>query len=408
MPPPLLMLRANESVEMSKLIYIVDDEPGVLQVLGLLLRRLDPNWRVVEFSLPSQALTAIRQNPPHLVLSDHEMPEMSGTKLLDRIRQISPSTVRIMISSHVGFSAKLGAAHQYLGKPCAVQEVENRVRQALAAQDALQNPQLAHLVASLTSFPVLPSLYADLIRELDSEDSSLERIAGLLEHDGGLLTRVLQAANSPLFRGSTTVTDPKSALLELGTSNVKALAFSMHVFEHYQRMHFPEMPVELLWRHSCSTARLARQLCMRPLGEGPANDAFFAGLVHDLGCLILMESQPERFRALCQKAQQEGKPLWQAEKEVFHATHEDLSAFMLRLWGIPEAVAKAVTYHNTPWHSARADQFSPTVALYMADIVTRQQSPPDRLVTPDLDRGYLESVGAPDLCPSTRYVTKPA
>ena len=76
---------------MLKTIYIVDDEPGFLQVLGLLLRRLDPSWHVFEFSLPSQALAAVRQSPPHLILSDHEMPEMNGSELLDQIREISPA-----------------------------------------------------------------------------------------------------------------------------------------------------------------------------------------------------------------------------------------------------------------------------------------------------------------------------
>lgn len=391
---------------MPKIIYIVDDEPGVLHMLGVCLRRLDPRWRVTEFSKPSQVLAAVRQNPPHLILSDQEMPEMTGTAMLEIVRQIAPTTIRIIISSHVGHAENLGIAHQHLSKPCALRDLESRIRRALAAQEALQNPQLARLAASLTSFPVLPSVYSDLVRELENEASSLERSAELLGRDGGILTRIIQAANSPLFRGQAPVSDPKTALLQLGTRNVKAIVLCMHVFQGYERLHFPEVPVELLWRHSCSTARLARELCRKTLGDGPANDAFFAGLVHDLGCLILMENHPESFRALCQEAQQEGKPLCQAEKEVFHAAHEDLSAFMLRLWGVPEAVAEAVTHHNAPWESPQADRFSPIVALYMADIVTRQQRPYDRLLTPELDRNYLEAVGAPELCPSCEYVER--
>jgi len=392
---------------MPKIIYVVDDEPEVRRMFGLCLRRLHPSWRVTEFATPAEALGAIEQRPPHLVLSDHEMPGMSGSELLDRIRQIAPATVRIMISSHVGFSKKLGAAHQYLGKPCSVQDLESRVRQALAAQRSLQNDPLARLVSSLTSFPVLPSVYSDLIRELENQHSSLDQIAELLDQDGGMLSRVIQAANSPLFRGDSAIMDSKAAVLQLGTQNVKALVFSMHVFDGYERMHFPEMPVELLWRHSCLTARLARELCGKTLGDGPANDAFFAGLVHDLGCLILMENHPESFRALCQKAQSQGKPLSQAEKETFEATHEDLTAFMLRLWGMPERVIEAVTFQNAPWEGPHADRFSPTVALYMANIVTRLHRPPDRLPTAELDRKYLDRVGAPEICPSVRYVGKP-
>ncbi len=331
------------------------------------------------------------------------MPEMTGGQMLDLIRQIAPATVRVLLSSHVGHAERLGPAHLHLGKPCSLPALETTVRHALAAQEALQNPELARLVASLRRFPVLPSACADVLRELDNDDSTLDQTAEPSGRDGGGFTGIVQGGDSALFGGVGGANVPRTALVELGTRNAKALAVATCVFKACRGPHVPEMPVDLLWRHSCSAAKLARELCRKSLGEGPAGDAFFAGLIHELGCLVLMKNDAEAFRALCQEAQREGKSLRQAERERFHAAHEELSVFILRLWGIPEPVVEAVAWHNIPWEGPHPERFSPTVALYMANIITRQWRPPDKLLTPPLDREYLESVGAPTPCPSTRY-----
>jgi HD-like signal output (HDOD) protein/CheY-like chemotaxis protein len=382
---------------MSKIIYLVDDEPGVLQILGALLRQHDLGWRVEEFSTPTQVLAAVKIAPPHLVLADQRLPGMTGGQMLETIRQMAPQTIRIIVAAQGGFDDKIGAAHQYLSKPFDPRELENRIRQALDAQSSLQNPDLARLMTSLNSFPALPAIYTELARELEKADSSLERAAELISRDGSILTRVIQLANSPLFRGSSPITESSEALLQLGTSNVKALVLSLHVFRSYRPLRCPEMPVEAVWNRSLKTARLAQELCRRKLGESAANDAFFAGLVLDLGCLILMENDPERFRRVCQTAIRERKPLLEVEQEVFHASHQELSAFMLRLWGLPQAVIHAVAHCHAPWSGPGGNQFSPTVALYMADILTRQKDPAYGFVTPALNEDYLRSVGAPDV-----------
>lgn len=183
--------------------------------------------------------------------------------------------------------------------------------------------------------------------------------------------------------------------MQLGTSNVKALMLSLHVFDAYNRLHFPEISVKSLWLHSWETAQLAHKLCKEQLGEDAANAALFAGLVHDLGCLILMENQPDRYREVCRTAIRESKPLVEVEKEAFGVAHTDLSGFMLRLWGLPQQVIDAVTYCDAPWQGTNNARFNPTVALYMANTLTRQQNPPDQFNTPELNRDYLISVGAP-------------
>jgi HD-like signal output (HDOD) protein len=393
----IAQLDSKRRTRMSKIIYVVDDESDVLQTLGSLLRRLDPTWQVTEFSTPQQALSTVRTFPPNLVLSDEQMPGMTGSQLLESTRQLAPNAVRIILSSHAQRLEGIGVAHQYLGKPFDLHDVESRVEQALDAQICLQNTELARLMMPTTSFPALPGIYVELLRELDKVDCSLERTADLVRKDGGVYTRLIQLANSPLFSGPGTVTEPMAALLQLGTSTVKALVLSLKVFQSYNSLNFPELPVASIWEHSWKTAKSAQEFCRKKLGENAANDALLAGLVRDLGCLILMENEPERYREVCKMACRGRKSLLEAEFEAFHATHLEVSCFMLRLWGMPKTVLEAVTFCNAPWNGANADLFSPSVALYVADILRRREKPPDGFLTPEPNSAYLQSVGAQEL-----------
>lgn len=381
---------------MQKLIYIVDDETSVLETLGICLRRLNPDWVIREFTLPNGALEAIKHRPPHLVLTDQTMPGMTGSQMLDLVRQAAPQAVRIVISGHAAQTEKIGAAHQCLSKPFDLGELQARIRQALGAQETLRDPALRQLVTSLESFPVMPAAYAKLVRELERDDSSFDRIVDLLTRDGGVLTRVIQMSNSALFGRNSTITEPAEALMQLGTHVVRALVLSVHLFSAYQTCQCPEVPIESLWHHSWSSARLAQQLCRQKLSEAAANDVFFAGLVQNLGRLILMENQPDRYRQTCHRALAEKLPLVDVEKEAFGVMPAELSAFMLRLWGMPETVIDAVLFCHSPWDNPKSSGFTPATALYMADILTRQRHAPDSFATRPLNQPYLDSVDAPN------------
>ena len=387
--------KASE-VDMSKLIYLVDDKPGVRHVLASLLRVIEPNWRIAEFTSAAEALAAVRRSTPNVILADQSMPGMSGAELLDKVREMGAPAIRIIISGYLTHAERIGAAHQYLRKPFKHVDMVNLIRQALHAQEGLRNKDLARLVTSLSSFPVLPGPYHELIKELDKDDATLARLAELLSRDGGSLSRVIQLANSPMFGGAQVVSDPRQALLQLGTSCVKALVLSLHVFQNYQKLNFPEIPLDVLWRHSWQTARLAQELCREELGGNAANEAFFAGLVHDLGCLILIENEPDRYRAACQIARRDRVPLVAAEQQVFQASHLDLSSFMLRLWGMSDAVIDAVTHCEAPWNAPQGNAFGVPAGIYLAHMFVCRQDPRPEFFVPDLDKDYLTRIGMPD------------
>ena len=183
---------------MKRRILVVDDEASLLSLLALVFDSTDPEWEVTTCSHPAEALEKVRDIQPDLVLTDQTMPGLTGCQLLAQVKDIAPQAVRILISGYMREPDKLAVAHQYLAKPFNAQQLSHVVRQALCAQERLQNPGLRKLVASLNSFPVLPHKKSQLLTQL-TEKHDYEAMARTASEDGGIASKVLQLANSPLF-----------------------------------------------------------------------------------------------------------------------------------------------------------------------------------------------------------------
>src|SRR5271168_1106467 len=129
---------------MKRSIYVVDDQKNLLDITVLGLRFLGPEWEVTGFNEPLAALEAVKVKEPDAVLSDHMMPGMEGSKLLEQIRIISPNTVRLIMSGYVALDklTLITSAHQYIAKPFEPRKLSDLIQRSLVAQDRVINQGL--------------------------------------------------------------------------------------------------------------------------------------------------------------------------------------------------------------------------------------------------------------------------
>jgi len=375
-----------------KRIFFVDDAAGVRKIFHTLLERLRPQWEITEFDGATGALAACEQEVPHLILSDQSMPKTTGTEMFDIIRQAYPEIIRILISGHAVTANKIASAQQYLSKPFNIREIVDTFERAFWAQANLSDPRLAKLIGSINTFPALSKNCAGILQQLEGDVSS-EEVSRRIGEDGGVLTRALHLANSPLFHGGAVVEDANAALVQLGTSNMRALILSVHVFQGYEKLHLPEINQPRLWNHCCHTAGLARQLAKQQPAGGDLQDVFFAGLVHDLGRLIFLDNRREEYAAACQEAIAQKTSLEAVETQRFGMNNTEVTSFLLRMWGMPESVCRAVSIHLEPWRHPGETTLTASTVLYVANHLARQENPPDPFTTPPLNVEYLKSVG---------------
>lgn len=380
---------------MKRCLYVVDDQAAVLDTAVMILRSVDRNWEVFGFKGPFEALEAVKTRAPDLILSDQLMPGMLGSQLLEQVRLLCPSTIRLIMSGYVALNklTLITSAHQYLSKPFDALKLRELIRRSFEAQERIAGTGLQALATSLRSIPSLPQAHQSLLAELENETSSGPKIAKLVTEDAGVSMKVLQLANSPLFGKGQVISSPIDAVLCLGTDMIAAVVLSQMLFRHYESLSHPEMDLARVWKHCWETASLAQYICRdKRMPREAVEASFLAGVVHEAGRFVLIDNFPAQYQAACQGARQLKSPLGPRLQETFHAGPSQIGGYLLELWGMPAAVISAVASQDN-LRAAPEKGFSITAALYIADHITCQKSAPDSFPIAAWDKEYLQDAG---------------
>jgi putative nucleotidyltransferase with HDIG domain len=159
--------------------------------------------------------------------------------------------------------------------------------------------------------------------------------------------------------------------------------------------------LEKLWAHSMKVGTLAKHIAnTEKLGSSTIEDSLLAGMLHDIGKLILILNLPEAYTRFEERTQLDQVDRLQAEIETFGATHGAVGAYLLGLWGLPDPVIEAVALHNQP--SAQAEQTFCTLSIVHIANALIHESETGREVNDLLDFNYLESVKVKDRIQSWR------
>lgn len=385
------------NMEKRKRILFVDDEPKILEGLRRILRPLRNEWEVEFAEGGIEALEILSRSSFDAIVTDMRMPVMNGLELLNRVKSLYPHIIRIVLSGQADQETILhtvGPIHQYLTKPSDAETLRAIVDRALSLHDILRNERIETLVTQMDSVPSLPSLYDDLILKLQSPDVSIRTIADIVTQDMGMSAKVLQLVNSAFFGVRRHISSPEQAVALLGLNIIRPLALSVHIFRRFENDSLGFLSNMGIWNHSMNVGKIAKQIAMNERQDSKfVDNAFIAGLLHDIGILVLATVIPNDYMATIKKAKEQGIPLFQAEWETLGFSHERVAGYLLGLWGFTNNIVEAVTYHHAPGESSFRG-FSPLVALYVANIMENKLSgEPVISRTAELDTAYLSERG---------------
>jgi len=383
-----------------KTLLFVDDEPRLLQGLQRQLRPMREEWDMHFVENGTLALDFMRQQPVDIVVSDMMMPGMDGSQLLTEVARQHPQTVRIVLSGHAEREAVLrlvGPAHQFLSKPCEPDELRKAVSRAFALRDLLGNEKLKELTTRIRNLPTLPSLQGRLTEELGKEAPSIEKIGEIISHDVGMTAKILQLVNSAFFGLAQPISTPADAVVYLGMNTVRSLVLSLGIFLQYEGKLCRSFSLDALAEHSWVTGSMARLIAHKERRALQVVDqCLLAGLLHDVGQIILAFGLPEEYEKVIARAKKDNLPVWQVEQEFFGATHADVGAYLLALWGLPNQIVEAVALHHLPAQST-AMEFSPAIAVHVADVFAHKLTQSNTEVPPpQLDLAHMARIGCAD------------
>jgi len=383
-----------------KRVLFVDDEANILAGLKRTMRSMRHEWDMEFVDDPKAALEAFSSEPFDIVVSDMKMPKMDGADLLAEIKRLSPESIRIILSGHSDSALimkSVGPTHQYLAKPCEPENLKSTIERAYALRELVGSATLQKLVSGIGELPTMPSAYQEIVTCLQDPDASLVEIGAIVGRDVGMTTKILQLVNSSFFGIASPLVSAEQAVSFLGLDTIGTLVLGHGVFSQYQELDTGDFDIEALWSFSARCAAISKIVAQNEkISPKVPEEAFLAGMLHDVGKLVLATERPEEYTDVLRRASGQNSLMNDVELEVFGATHGEVGAYLIGLWGLPDTIVEAVAYHETP-SRCRCDDFGVLGMVHVASQLALNPyaaAPTDPLLSVDLE--YLQKVGVID------------
>jgi putative nucleotidyltransferase with HDIG domain len=373
-------------------ILFIHEDPGVLTALRTLLQCED--WECHFVASGSKALQLLQDQPFDLVVSAAPMKEMDGINLLSEIRRHHPTTIRLFLTGHPRHTTVLqalaqGYTQQIIPKPWIDIELKEILRNALrqAHYQRKYGLEFQKLINTIPLLPALPETYSQVRACISDDDIDIEGMADAISQDVNLSATLLHWGNSALFGQRFLVDSIKKAIIVLGTDIVENLVLSESVYRAVKTdtNKVPGFDINRFKKHSIASATIARLLIKltHSSNVGMQDRAFIAGLLHDIGKLLLANYLPEKFQQAIEVSEANQWSLQKAEHSIYTTDHAEIGAMLAQWWSLPPFLVEAIRSH----HHLRATPIEPEVsaAAYAGNILACQFNYCTRQETYDTD-----------------------
>jgi len=382
-----------------KVLFVDNDVEALARIRSLVDASAEP-WDVRYAQNGSEALTELEfHGAADVVVANQRMPIMDGATLLASVRHRYPGAVRIIVSDFRDLPTALRSlpvAHRFLETPVEMDALRRAVDTSVEVQTRIGDSAMQSLLGEIDVLPSPPAMVIELNKALTWSETSVADIARIVETDAAMTAKLLHLVNSAFFGLGHRVTSVSHAVSYLGLATVRNVLCAVELVRAFT----PEdadlsCAVEQLHTHSLAVADLARSFMTT--NRLQAQDAFVAGMIHDIGLLAIITCAPKKYRALSNEAAASGASMSECELEILGATHASVGAYLLNLWGLPYALVEAVA-HSHDADTLPEPTLTPSHAVFVAEQVVNQAGrtpgPSESGVLPDRD--YLERLGLAD------------
>ena len=229
---------------------------------------------------------------------------------------------------------------------------------------ALDAERIVTNVLKVAALPAVAMKFSEAIKDPLTSNQDLENI---VSEDSALAAKVLMIANSALFNFPSKIDTISKAITIIGHKQLSEIVLSCSIVAMFKDIPQDVIDMELFWRHSIAVATTARILAASRR-EQNIEKFFTAGLLHDIGKLIIFIETPKYAVEVINQCVEKNELMHKVEKEVLGFDHAKLGGLLLKKWKLPEGIVSSVYYHHMPSISS-GDIIGPSI-IHIADIIT--------------------------------------
>lgn len=382
-------------------VLFVDDETRVLNGLKRMLFRMRQKWDMAFADSGDAALKKLQHKHFDVIVTDMRMPEIDGVELLEQVKKLYPDMIRFVLSGHSDremIKRSVGAAHQFLSKPCNADYLKASIQKALLLRQRLASQQLRRMIGNIGSLPVLPDLYQKLQTALKDPNCRIEKVAEIISQDISMSGKILHLVSSAFFGIPRKVETVQQALSLLGLEIVQSLVLTTGLFDQFTQKELKAFPIEEIFHHSLNVGFVAGEVMKIFTSDRQLiADAFNAGMMHDVGKLVQIDLLPDKTHEIWHVAEENGENLADAEYRNLGYSHAEVGGYLLGVWGFPDRVVSSVTFHHTPGSLSDAEPTAGT-AVHVANALVHVAAG-DATWNLKLDECYIDDLGLKEQLP---------
>ncbi len=251
-------------------------------------------------------------------------------------------------------------------------------------------------LASLTNLPTLPSVLYEILAALQDPNVDFDSLKKIVYRDPALVSRILRIANSSYFGRRHPTSSLETAFFTLGLNEVIAIVSSVGVVNAFAHIGSRSFDRRVLWRHSLMTGLTSRLLSRKlDLQQQTLGEEFIAGLLHDLGHIIILEYFPEEFGTIIDGINEGSNPS-ELERMILGNDHSEISGYIAERWRFSPSLAEALRWHHLPEKSTICPPL--TRVVHFADRMCSWREMDERKITPStpMERPEVLKIIFPD------------
>jgi putative nucleotidyltransferase with HDIG domain len=199
---------------------------------------------------------------------------------------------------------------------------------------------------NIPDLPTLPNIVLKVNNLLKDQNSSIKELGKTIETDQAMVTKILRLVNSTFYGFRSKIRNIPHAIIILGFNNVRNALVSVSIIKSFsEKKGFEGFEMKDFWRHSIAVAVISKYLSEETKLDAP-DDCFVAGLLHDVGKVVLSQYFTELFGLVWKSIQEDGLSFYEAEKELLPANHVQIGAYLAKKWKFPASLIESMTYHH--------------------------------------------------------------